>query len=247
MVVIKYDSYHNCHIADFSIIVYMSVKSQAKRFAFFPINLVSFPGMDILIATRNKDKVREISEILDLPDIGFFGLENFPDCPEAEETGRTFDDNAMIKASQAAYYSGLWTLADDSGLVIDALNGQPGIFSARFAGPEADCRDNWMKVLEMMKQVPEGKRTARFVCVLCLVGNNNRAFFTRGEIEGTITTEPMGSNGFGYDPIFLPAGFDKTFAELDPPEKNRISHRSRALKKMRALISGLASPGSPKT
>ncbi|MBU1355128.1 MAG: RdgB/HAM1 family non-canonical purine NTP pyrophosphatase [Candidatus Edwardsbacteria bacterium] len=203
--------------------------------------------MDILIATRNNDKVREISEILDLPDTRFVGLDGFPDCPEAEETGRTFDDNAMIKASQAAYYSGLWALADDSGLMIDALGGQPGILSARFAGPEADYRDNWMKALELMKQVPSEKRAARFVCVLCLVGNNNRAFFTRGEIEGTITTEPRGSNGFGYDPIFLPAGFDKTFAELDPPEKNRISHRSQALKKMRALINGLASPGSPKT
>ncbi|HAD82131.1 MAG: non-canonical purine NTP pyrophosphatase, RdgB/HAM1 family [Candidatus Edwardsbacteria bacterium RIFOXYD12_FULL_50_11] len=199
--------------------------------------------MDILIATRNNDKVREISEILDLPDTRFVGLDDFPDCPEAEETGRTFDDNAMIKASQAAYYSGLWALADDSGLMIDALNGQPGILSARFAGPEAGSRGNWMKVLELMKQVPSEKRTARFVCVLCLVGNNNRAFFTRGEIEGTITTKPLGSNGFGYDPIFLPAGFDKTFAQLDPPEKNRISHRSQALKKMRALINGLSSLG----
>jgi len=201
--------------------------------------------MDILIATGNNDKVREISEILDLPDINFVGLAGFPDCPQAEETGQTFDDNAMIKASQAAYYSGLWALADDSGLVIDALDGRPGIFSARFAGPEADYRDNWRKVLELMKNIPDEKRTARFVCVMCLVGNNNRAFFTRGEIEGTITTEPRGNNGFGYDPIFLPAELDKTFAEMNAVEKNAISHRALALKKMKALIQGLAA--LPKT
>lgn len=198
--------------------------------------------MDILIATKNNDKVREISEIIDLSQVNFLGLEQFPDCPEAEEDGQSFEDNALIKASQAAYYSGRWALADDSGLVIDALDGQPGVFSARFAGPGADYRDNWMKVLELMKEIPAEKRTARFVCVMCLVGNNNRAFFTRGEIEGKITVEPRGSNGFGYDPIFQPGGFDKTFAEMGAAEKNRISHRALSLKKMRALIQGLASP-----
>ncbi len=203
--------------------------------------------MDILIATRNKGKIREISEILDLPETRFIGLDSFPDCPDAEENGRTFDDNALIKASQAAYYSGLWAMADDSGLLIDALSGQPGILSARFAGPDADYRDNWMKVLELMQGIPAGKRTARFVCVMCLVGNNNRAFFTRGEIEGTITAEPRGDSGFGYDPIFIPAGSDRTFAEMDPAEKNQISHRALALKKMQHLINGLVPSGLPKT
>jgi len=200
--------------------------------------------MDILIATRNKDKVREMTAILDLPQINFIGLEAFPDCPEAEENGKTFEDNAMIKASQAAYHSGLWALADDSGLVIDSLAGQPGILSARFAGPDACYRDNWVKVLELMRDIPDEKRTARFVCVMCLVGNNNRAFFARGEIEGRIINGPRGENGFGYDPIFLPSGFDRTFAEMDASEKNRISHRALALKKMKPLILGMFSKPS---
>lgn len=203
--------------------------------------------MDILIATRNQDKIREISALLDLPEINFVGLDEFPDCPEAEENGRTFEDNAMIKASQAAYHSGLWSLADDSGLIIDALKGQPGIYSARFAGPGASYRDNWAKVLELLKDVPKERRTARFVCVMCLVGNNNRAFFAKGEIEGTILKEPKGQNGFGYDPIFLPSGFDMTFAEMEPGAKNLISHRALALKKIRNLLAGLNRPSAIKT
>jgi XTP/dITP diphosphohydrolase len=203
--------------------------------------------MDILIATRNQDKVREISALLDLPEINFVGLDEFPDCPEAEENGSTFEDNAMIKASQAAYHSGLWSLADDSGLIIDALDGQPGIYSARFAGPGATYRDNWVKVLELLKDVPKERRTARFVCVMCLVGNNNRAFFARGEIEGIITSEPRGENGFGYDPIFLPIGQDRTFAEMVAIEKNHISHRGQALKKIRSLIVSLNRPNAAKT
>lgn len=198
--------------------------------------------MELLIATRNADKVGEFSRLLQMPGFTFLSLADFPDCPEAVEDGSSFEDNALIKAGLGAYHSGLWTLADDSGLTIDALNGLPGIHSARFAGPVADCTANNDKVLEMMRDIPPDGREARFVCVMCLVGGNNRAFFARGEVMGRITSQPAGNGGFGYDPIFQPGGSGLTFAEMAPEDKDRISHRAKAVEKIRPLIAGLFQP-----
>lgn len=195
--------------------------------------------MEILIATKNTGKVKELSRLLQMPGFNFLSLADFPDCPDAVENGSSFEDNALLKASLGAYHSGLWTLADDSGLVIEALNGLPGIHSARFAGPGAGYAANNAKVLEMMRDIPPDGRGARFVCVICLVGGNNRAFFSRGEVLGRITIQPNGNGGFGYDPIFQPNGFGLTFAEMPQKDKDLISHRAKAVEKIRPLIAGL--------
>jgi XTP/dITP diphosphohydrolase len=196
--------------------------------------------MQIVIATNNKDKLREISQILGIEGVEFLGLDAFPECPEAEETGQTYADNALIKAQTAAYHAGTWALADDSGLEVDALGGQPGIFSSRYAGLGASYAGNVRKLLESLKNVPDEKRTARFVCSIALVSNNNRAYFTEGRVEGRIISEPRGENGFGYDPVFLLPELDKTMAQLAPVEKNKISHRTMALNKIAPLIRSLA-------
>jgi XTP/dITP diphosphohydrolase len=177
--------------------------------------------------------------------VEFLGLDQFPDCPRAEETGKTYAENALIKAQTAAYHTGTWALADDSGLEVDALGGQPGIFSARYAGPESTYADNTRKLLEELKGVPDGKRTARFVCSIALVSNNNRAYFTEGRVEGRIINESKGQNGFGYDPVFLLPGPGLTMAQLPPEEKNKISHRTLALNKMAPLIKSLAASHRP--
>lgn len=195
--------------------------------------------MELLIATKNAGKVKELSRLLQMPGFSLLSLADFPDCPDAVEDGSSFEDNALIKASLGAYHSGLWTLADDSGLAIDALNGLPGINSARFAGPGAGYAANNAMILEMMRDIPPDGREARFVCVMCLVGGNNRAFFARGEVLGRITSQPKGNGGFGYDPIFQPDGSGLTFAEMPQKEKDLISHRAKAVEKIRPLIAGL--------
>ena len=195
--------------------------------------------MRLVIATRNPGKLREFSRIIDVPGIACVGLDEFPDFPAIAEDGTSFRDNALIKAQAAAAATGLPALADDSGLAVDALQGRPGILSARYAGTGATDRMNWEKVLAELRDVPPTSRQARFVCAIAVVGHN-RAFVAEGELAGVIVDLPRGENGFGYDPIFLLPQYGRTMAELDPAEKDRISHRAIALRRLRPSLALLA-------
>ena len=192
--------------------------------------------MQIVIATRNPGKFREISRIIAHPSLELLSLADLPGAPAVEEDGETFEDNALLKARSAAYHAGGWALADDSGLVVPALDGAPGIRSARFAGKGASDADNVNKVLELLREIPDGRRQAEFVCCIALAGTNNRAFVTEGRLAGTIAREPRGSNGFGYDPVFLLPEVGMTFAELTLEQKDRLSHRGRAMRAAREIL-----------
>jgi len=156
-------------------------------------------------------------------------LDDVCNIEKVEEDGRTFAENAIKKAVQTAKMTGKYCLADDSGLVVDALEGQPGIYSARFAGEGADDRDNNEKLINMMRDVEEEQRTARFVCVIAISNPEGEYKIVQGTCEGTIAFQAVGDGGFGYDPLFIPQGFSQSFAELSAAEKNKISHRGRAL------------------
>jgi XTP/dITP diphosphohydrolase len=195
--------------------------------------------MQIVIATRNPGKFREISQIIAHPSLELLSLADLPEAPAVEETGETFEDNALLKARSAAYHAGCWALADDSGLVVPALSGAPGLRSARFAGENASDADNVSKVLEQLRETPGDQRQAEFVCCIALAGTNNRAFLAEGRLAGTIAYQPRGANGFGYDPIFLLPDRDRTMAELSMEEKNGLSHRTIALRKMVPLLLSL--------
>ena len=155
---------------------------------------------------------------------------------DVEETGDTFEENALIKATTIARATGLPAIADDSGLCIDALGGAPGIYSARWAGTHGDDLANIRKVLEQLSNVPSSKRSARFICVIALALPDGRSEVVRGELPGEIRRESAGSNGFGYDPIFQPTGFLQTLAEMTPEAKDEISHRARALREIAPKI-----------
>ncbi len=189
----------------------------------------------VIIATRNPHKLEEIQAIFaDLP-VQLLSLADFPEIGDIPETGQTFAENALQKARTVFHQTGLLTLADDSGLEVDALNGAPGIYSARFAGPRRSTADNNRKLQALIKAVPPEKRTARFKCAVALVGPNLEAV-VEGVVEGHITTKPRGTGGFGYDPLFIPAGYEQTFAQLGSEVKNRISHRARAFQKARVIL-----------
>ena len=187
-----------------------------------------------LLATRNPHKTREFAEILgeafDIRD-----LADAPELPVIEETGLTFEANAILKAVETSKHSQGLVVADDSGLEVDALNGAPGVYSARYAGEDATDAENVAKLLAALNSAP-GPRSARFCCVLALVREGTVLGTFHGLVEGTITSAPRGNSGFGYDPVFQPEGFDQTFAELDPAEKNRISHRARAIQSLRRAL-----------
>ncbi|MGH3775037.1 MAG: RdgB/HAM1 family non-canonical purine NTP pyrophosphatase [Pseudonocardiaceae bacterium] len=199
----------------------------------------------VLLATRNTKKLVELRRILALPDttgwLQILGLDDVPAFPETPETAATFEANALAKARDAAAATGLPAVADDSGLEVDALNGMPGVLSARWAGRHGDDAANLQLVLDQLAEVPAGRRGAAFVCAAALVvpggaqvsGNQT---VVRGRWCGTLSRARRGSNGFGYDPIFVPDGDRRTSAELDPAEKDAISHRGRAL---RALVPAL--------
>ncbi|MHC4517308.1 MAG: XTP/dITP diphosphatase [Planctomycetota bacterium] len=196
----------------------------------------------ILVATTNPGKVRELRAMLDL-DVQWKHLADFPDLAEVEEDGATFAENARKKATEYAQATGLWTLADDSGLVVDALGGAPGVQSARFCGdipPGADRklidRRNIARLLELLKGVPPDQRTARFVCFLCLASPDEVLIETQGKVEGCIVDEPVGTNGFGYDPVFFLPHLGKTVAQLADAEKNAISHRGSAIARLKPLL-----------
>jgi XTP/dITP diphosphohydrolase len=196
--------------------------------------------MKILVATTNKGKLKELSEMLDC-DIEWKSLADFPDVAEVEEDGKTFAENARKKALGYAKQTGLWTLADDSGLMVDALDGAPGVNSARFSGSKDKNRElldhkNMAKLLDLLKDITDEKRTARFVCHLCLASPEKSHIETYGTIEGVIIRTEQGTNGFGYDPVFYVPDMKKTVAELSSEEKNKISHRGQAIDNLKPLL-----------
>jgi XTP/dITP diphosphohydrolase len=188
-----------------------------------------------VLATRNADKVVEIRGILNLGNGELKSLLDFPDCREIEETGSTLEANALLKAAEGFRMTGMPCLADDTGLEVDALNGAPGVFSSRFAGEAASYADNVRKLLAVMKDVPDGKRSARFRCVVALK-SATREEWVEGRCEGVILFESRGSGGFGYDPVFYVPEFGKTLAEMPLTEKNAISHRGKAFRKMAEVL-----------
>lgn len=185
---------------------------------------------EIIIATKNKGKVKDFELLFNKYDITVKSLLDLStDIEDIEETGTTFEENAAIKAETICQMLNIPVIADDSGIEIDALNGAPGVYSARYAGTDKDDEANNQKVLAQLKDIPSSNRTARFVCVLAIAVPTKATVFKRGECEGTIGLEPLGENGFGYDPLFYPLGYDKTMAQMTPEEKNKISHRKKAL------------------
>ena len=201
----------------------------------------------VVLATRNAAKLRELARILGAEDgahdrgtqIRLAGLDEFPGAPDVPETGATFEENALLKARAIADYTGLPAVADDSGLCVDALNGMPGVLSARWAGGHGDDKANLELVLAQVADVPGARLGARFVCAAALVTDSGEWVVT-GQVEGRLVRAPRGSGGFGYDPIFLPDGFDQTTAEMTAEAKDAISHRGRAFRALTPFISRLA-------
>jgi XTP/dITP diphosphohydrolase len=192
--------------------------------------------LKILLATLNAGKRREVASLLtDLP-IEVTGLADLHALPECIESGATFMDNAVIKARHYGGLTGMAALADDSGLVIDALGGMPGVYSARFGGPGVTDAQKMQKVLALMREVPVARRQARFVCALAFFQPGREIHTIEETADGVIALEPAGSRGFGYDPIFLVPELGKTFAQLAPEGKNRISHRGKALMRFRHFL-----------
>ncbi|MFB3225752.1 XTP/dITP diphosphatase [Exiguobacterium sp. PHA03] len=187
--------------------------------------------MKVIVATHNAGKVKELESMLGRLGYTVESLLDHADAKETDETGETFEENALLKATEAASYFGHAVLADDSGLEVDALDGAPGVYSARFAGLEKSDAANNALLLEKLEGVPEEERTARFVCVLALAKPTGETLTVRGTMEGRIGFEATGSNGFGYDPLFVTAS-GQTAAELTKEEKAMISHRGNALRKL---------------
>ncbi|MFZ3073398.1 MAG: XTP/dITP diphosphatase [Thermodesulfobacteriota bacterium] len=189
--------------------------------------------MNLLLATKNKGKIKEIRRLLEGQRVNILTLDDFPNVSLPKEDLATFKGNALKKARFVAKKTGIQALSDDSGLCVNALGGRPGVISARYAGDNATDEENVEKLLEEMKDVPNGKRTASFVCVIAFVLPSGKGKTFEGRLEGTIAREPKGKGGFGYDPVFFLPGKGKTLAELKPEEKNLLSHRGAALKKFK--------------
>jgi XTP/dITP diphosphohydrolase len=184
---------------------------------------------EIVLATRNRKKIEEIKRVIGNMPISILTIDDFPGCPEVQEEGVTFEQNAVKKALAVAQYTGKPSLADDSGLEVYALNNAPGVLSSRYAGEGTDDRKNIEKLLHKMRTVINEERNARFVCCLALVFPDGKVEIFSGYVEGRIGREPKGPYGFGYDPIFYPKGHDRTFAEMTAKEKDSLSHRGEAL------------------
>jgi XTP/dITP diphosphohydrolase len=195
----------------------------------------------LILATRNAKKLAELRRILEASsvDVSVTDLNEYPDMPEVAETGATFTENALLKARAAMAYTGHPAVAEDSGLCIDALNGMPGVLSARWAGRHGDDEANLRLVLGQLADVPADRRAAHFACVAALVLPSGRGDITEGTVSGWITDAPRGTNGFGYDPIFVPTGSELTTAEMSPEAKDAISHRGRALRAMAPIIAAM--------
>jgi XTP/dITP diphosphohydrolase len=195
----------------------------------------------LILATRNAGKLAELRRILAASgvDVNVTDLSAHPDMPEVAETGATFAENALLKARAVVAHTGLPAVAEDSGLCIDALNGMPGVLSARWAGRHGDDEANLRLVLAQLSDVPSDRRAAHFACVAALVLPSGREHVSEGTVSGSITDAPRGTNGFGYDPICVPASGELTTAEMSPEAKDAISHRGRALRAMAPVIAAL--------
>lgn len=201
--------------------------------------------MQLVLATHNLHKIREFREMLKaLKNIDVLSLHQFPDYTLPEETGNTFLENAVIKAEEAAKTLRQWVLADDSGLVVLALGGRPGVFSKRYSGDEATDTENTAKLLDEMRQLSELDRSAYFECALALASPEGSIMKTvSGTVEGSIAMKEKGRNGFGYDSVFIKNDYDKTFAELDEQTKNKISHRRKAIDKLCPYLESMQNKG----
>lgn len=192
---------------------------------------------EIVIATRNKKKLLEIREIMKGTGIKFLSLADFPRAPGVKEDGKSFSENAVKKAQKIAKYTKKLTLGEDSGLCIDSLNGAPGIYSSRFSGKDKSDLKNNLKVLRLLKNIPANKRNAHYICAIALAQGNGKIIkVVGGKCGGLIGFEMKGNFGFGYDPLFIIPAYEKTFAQLGPKIKHKMSHRYKALIKARALI-----------
>jgi XTP/dITP diphosphohydrolase len=199
----------------------------------------------LVLATRNQGKIREFRRILDAISngaINLVGLEEFPDTTDVEETGTTFKENAFLKARSICAETGLPAIADDSGLCVDALDGAPGIYSARYAGVHGDDQANNAKLLLALKDIPEEKRSAHFTCAAALVLPDGREHVSEEIFEGSILFAPIGDKGFGYDPLFRPQGLSISSAQMSAEEKDLISHRGKSLRAIAPHVISLLSP-----
>ncbi len=194
--------------------------------------------MKIVLATHNRHKVEEIKKILSDSPIELLSLDNFPEIGEIIEDGTTLEENAKKKARIVYEQTGILSLADDTGLEVDALGGKPGVYSARYSGENATYRQNNEKLLRELKNVPPEKRSAKFRCVISIIGNGIDEIAV-GEVPGHILNDVRGNNGFGYDPLFVPDGYEKTYAEMDSELKNKLSHRAKALKEASVILKRL--------
>lgn len=190
----------------------------------------------VVLATNNVKKLAEMRRILGGAGVEVLGLADVPPYPEPAETGATFEENALIKARACVVSTGIAALADDSGIAVDVLNGMPGVRSARWAGPSAGDQDNLDLLLRQIDDVPPPRRGAQFVCALAFVVPSGAEHVVRGVMPGTLATEESGGNGFGYDPIFVPDGHTRTTADMDPADKDAISHRGQAIRAMVPVI-----------
>lgn len=195
----------------------------------------------LVVATRNRGKLKEFEQLLAGMGFSLLSVADFPDFPDVVEDGETFEANAVKKARAAAQATGVMALADDSGLAVDALGGEPGVYSARYAGDAATDEQNNMKLLRALMNTPPAERSAAFHCVIALCGPDGRCKSFQGKLSGVLLEEGRGAEGFGYDPLFLVPGFDKTLAELSLEEKNQISHRGMALKSLKEYLSTVGS------
>ncbi|GHJ56266.1 RdgB/HAM1 family non-canonical purine NTP pyrophosphatase [Micromonospora chersina] len=202
----------------------------------------------VLLATRNRKKLVELQRILDgalgAHRIALLGLDDVEEYPELPESGLTFGENALIKAREGCRRTGLPTIADDSGLAVDALNGMPGVFSARWAGSHGDDRANLQLVLDQIADLPDEHRGAAFVCTVALVLPSGKEHLVDGRQSGRLLRAPRGDGGFGYDPIFLGDGQERTNAELTPEEKDAVSHRGKALRELAKLVAKVLPPAA---
>ena len=192
----------------------------------------------IVLATRNAKKLAELDRLLSSAglDVQILGSDAFKDLPEIDETGQTFAENALIKAREVCQHTSLPAIADDSGLCVDALDGSPGVFSARWAGESANDENNLDLVLDQIVHVPDGQRGAYFACAAALVMPDGREFLVSGQVNGQLLRQRSGTGGFGYDPIFVPDGYSVTTAQMSAQEKDAISHRGQAMRELVPLL-----------
>jgi XTP/dITP diphosphohydrolase len=191
--------------------------------------------LKLIIATHNSDKEKELKSVLDNFPVEVMSLDQFPEIGEIEETGSTLYENAKLKAVTVNKITNMPCLGDDTGLEVDALNGAPGVYSSRYAGENVSYENNVTKLLRELRSTPSDKRTARFRTIIFYT-DGDRELYTQGEIQGVITENPRGTNGFGYDPVFYIPEVKKTMAELTSAEKNKLSHRGQAMRKFRKLL-----------